>query len=371
MEITDVYAIPFQLPLRHEIRWANGAISSADHVLVVVETKDGVRGFAEAIPRPMTYGETTESILAAIDTFVRPALIGRSILDRGAIAHALRNVVYNNTTFGAVDTAIWDAIGKSLGVSVHQLLGGYTDRVAVSAVLGDGNPPELVNEALGFSAEHGIRSFKIKVGWDVRRDANLVLELRKSLPDAHLCVDANHGFSATEALEFLRITRDAGLAWIEEPSPAEDRHGRARVAAHAEVGILGDESCRDAAEVAREVLSGRSSMVSIKIARTGISGSERIRGFCEANQTAMVIGNQGDSAIGTWASIAFAAANPSTAMYPTEMAYFLHIADDIANRPQINDGYLTVPREPGFGFAIDFDQLARYAVNPDLVKPIR
>ncbi|UKA60420.1 mandelate racemase/muconate lactonizing enzyme family protein [Arthrobacter sp. FW306-2-2C-D06B] len=366
MQFTKVLAIPFKLPLHHEIVWATGSISSAQHVLIIVETSTGIRGYAEAIPRPMAYGETVESIVAVINDFVRPALVGLEVFDRSKVAYALRNVLNNNSALGAVDTAIWDAIGKSLDVPVHKLLGGYTDRIAVSAVIGGGDADQMVREAQGFAKDYGIWSFKVKVGWDPKKDADLLLTLREALPEAHLCADANHGFTSAGALEFLHRTADVGLAWIEEPSPAYEPQGRVRVYNQSTTEILGDESCRDAGEVVQETLSARSSMVSIKIARTGITASERIRGFCEAHGTGLVIGNQGDSALGTWTSAAYAAANRSTSENPAEMAYFLHIADEITNTPEVKDGYLTVSPEPGFGFTIDTDKLQKFASHPHL-----
>jgi L-alanine-DL-glutamate epimerase-like enolase superfamily enzyme len=226
----------------------------------------------------------------------------------------------------------------------------------------------MLREADSFASDYGIWSFKVKVGWNPKQDADLMLALRKAMPDAHLCADANHGFSAAGALEFLRRTEEVGLAWIEEPSPAYDPMGRQRVSLANIADILGDESCRNATEVVQEVLSGRSSLVSIKIARTGISGSERIRGFCESHGTGMVIGNQGDSALGTWASLSYGAANPSTAENPSEMAYFLHLNDQICNSPEVRDGRLRVSEEPGFGYTIDLEKLEKYATHSHLIR---
>jgi L-alanine-DL-glutamate epimerase-like enolase superfamily enzyme len=366
VDISRLYAVPFALPLNHPIVWTNGSISSAEHVLIVVETTSGLRGYAEAIPRPMHYGETIESIVAAVRTFVSPAVEGVSLLDRAAIAYRLRDVANNNSVRAAVDTAIWDALGKSLGVPVHRLLGGFSNKVAVSAVIGGGDIDKNVLEAQSFAADYGVRSFKVKVGWDLKKDADLVRALRMEMPDVHLCVDANHGFSAADALDFLKRTADCGIAWIEEPSPASDTRGRLRVYERCDIGILGDESCRDAEEVVAETTSGRSSMVSIKIARTGITESERIRGFCEAYGAQMVIGNQGDSAIGTWASVSYAAANRSTSANPAEMAYFLHLDDQISNAPKVEDGYVEVSDEPGFGISLNVDKLQEYATHHHL-----
>lgn len=76
MKITQVEAIPFAIPYRKPLRFASGEVNTADHVLVRVHTEDGVVGVAEAPPRPYTYGETQESIVAVIRKIFAPELVG-------------------------------------------------------------------------------------------------------------------------------------------------------------------------------------------------------------------------------------------------------------------------------------------------------
>ena len=73
MKIVTIEAIPFAIPYRKPLRFASGEVHTADHVLVRVHTDDGVVGVAEAPPRPFTYGETQESIVAVIDKIFAPA----------------------------------------------------------------------------------------------------------------------------------------------------------------------------------------------------------------------------------------------------------------------------------------------------------
>src|ERR1700758_1545906 len=76
MQITDVEAIPYSLPVQRVARFASGARERADHVLVRVHTDDGLIGQAEAQPRPYTYGETQASIVAAVNGWLGAALRG-------------------------------------------------------------------------------------------------------------------------------------------------------------------------------------------------------------------------------------------------------------------------------------------------------
>ena len=123
-------------------------------MLVRVHTEDGVVGVAEAPPRPYTYGETQESIVAVIRKIFAPELVGMSALEREAIHARLHRTVGNPAAKAAIDMALWDVIGKSLQVPVTQLLGGYTDRMRVSHMVGFASPAHMVAEASEFAQYH-------------------------------------------------------------------------------------------------------------------------------------------------------------------------------------------------------------------------
>ena len=80
MKIVEVEAIPFAIPYKKPLRFASGEVHVADHVLVRVHTDDGVVGVAEAPPRPYTYGETHESIIAVFDKLFAPKLVDLTLL---------------------------------------------------------------------------------------------------------------------------------------------------------------------------------------------------------------------------------------------------------------------------------------------------
>ncbi len=110
--IVKVRTVPYAIPYRKPLRFASGSIDVADNVLVEIVTSDGVTGFAEAPPRPYTYGETQESIVAVIEQIFAPAIIGLSILDREEVRARLGRTVGNPTAKAAIDMAMWDAVAK-------------------------------------------------------------------------------------------------------------------------------------------------------------------------------------------------------------------------------------------------------------------
>lgn len=164
MKITRVEAIPFAIPYRKPLRFASGEVHTAEHVLVRVHTDDGVVGVAEAPPRPFTYGETQAGIVAVLETVFAPQVVGLSLLERETVHARLSRTVGNPAAKSALDMAIWDALGQSLDVSVTELLGGYTDRMKVSHMLGFDEPAAMVAEAERIRDSYGIATFKVKVG---------------------------------------------------------------------------------------------------------------------------------------------------------------------------------------------------------------
>lgn len=363
--IERIETIPFRIPLRSAIVFATGTLSSADHILVRVTDADGAIGQAEAIPRPMIHGETVGGVLAVYEEEIRPRFVGRDLWDLERFRQDLQTLIANETAKAAFELACYDLIGQRLGVSCHRLLGGYAPDLVVSAILGYGAPAQVADEAVAYRETHGMTAFKVKVGTDVARDIATCQQVRAAVgPDAIVYVDANHGYDVFDALRFSRAVAELDLAWIEEPCPADRPFDRARVVREGGLTVLGDESCVTPADVAREVLAGRSQAVSLKVARVGYLGGDAVRGFCDAVGVPVIMGSQGDSGIGTLTSLAYAAAHPGTTRYPAEYSYFLHLADDLLAEPLVIDnGRLQVPMQPGAGIELDEDKLRHYRIE--------
>lgn len=363
MKITAIETIPFAIPYTKPLRFASGEVHTAEHVLVRVRTAEGVTGVAEAPARPFTYGETQESIVAVIDRLFAPLVMGMSALDREAVHCALGRTVGNPTAKSALDMALWDIIGKSLGRPVTALLGGFTDRMRVAHMLGFEAPERMVAEALRMRDEYGVTVFKVKVGRSpFTLDVEVCRALREEFGDSvELYVDGNRGWSASEAARALRAMDDLDLTLAEELCPADDVLGRRRLVAHTRIPFAADESATTPAEVTREVLGGSANAVSIKTARTGFTHSQRVLFQCEGMGVEVLMGNQIDGQIGTACSVAFGAAYRHTSRRAGELSNFLDMSDDLLTEPlRIENGALTVPQGPGLGIETDPEKLARY-----------
>jgi L-alanine-DL-glutamate epimerase-like enolase superfamily enzyme len=365
MKISAIEAIPYAIPYRKPLRFASGEVHVAEHVLVRITTDDGVVGTAEAPARPFTYGETQASIKTVIDALFAPQINGLSPYDREIAAARMHRTVGNHTAKAAIDMALWDIVGQSVGISVTDLLGGYTDRVQVAHMLGFDEPAVMVAEAERMRSAYGITAFKVKVGRrPIELDVAVCRALRERFGDVTLYVDGNRGWTAAESAQALDSMAGLGLSFAEELCPADDVIGRRWLAERARIPLFADESAARPAEITREVLDGGITGISIKTARTGFTGSLRVLGLCEGLGVDVVIGNQIDGRLGSLCSVAFGAAFERTTRRPAEVSNFLDMSDDLLQTPlSIENGELRVAEAPGLGIEIDDDKLAHYRTD--------
>lgn len=365
MRIRRIEVIPYSIRYTAPLRFASGEVRAADHVLVRIYAGDGLIGIADVPPRPYTYGETQTSVIDVITNIWAPHLVGLSIFDRQKAWALMNRTVHNETAKGAIDIAMWDLIGKAVDEPVHQLLGGYTDRLEVCHMLGFRPAPELLAEAQRFIDEFQVTTFKLKTGQRVEIDVEAARTLCENLPsDVEIYVDANRGWNASEATTFLKRTSDLPITLLEEPTDAHEVMGRRRLVEHAPIPVLGDESVPTPGDAARELLTGGCTAICIKTARSGFTQAQSILGLCHGLGVEVTMGNQIDTQIGTAATVAFGAAHELTSKRPAELSNFLDMSDDLIARPlEIRHGEMHVPPGAGVGIEIDEEKLAFYRAD--------
>lgn len=366
MKITKIEAIPFSVPYTHPLRFASGEQHTATHILVKLHGEDGVVGIAEAPPRPYTYGETQAGIKDVVENIFAPALVGIDVLDREKMVAVMNRTVDNPCAKAAVDMAVWDVIGKLLNQPVTKLLGGYTDHMKVSHMVGFDDPQKMVDVVSEYIEKYGITTYKVKVGRKpYQLDVEVCRALRESFGDAiDIYIDGNRGWTAAESAQALHEMRDLNLTLAEELNPADDVMGRKWLVERTPMPFVADESVPNQADVVRSLLGGYSTAISIKTARTGFTFSQRIYSTCESMGVENVMGNQIDGQIGSLCSIVFGSAFKGTSARAGELSNWLDMADDLLAEPlNIIDGKMYVRDVPGTGVVIDEDKLARYRTD--------
>jgi L-alanine-DL-glutamate epimerase-like enolase superfamily enzyme len=190
---------------------------TTDHVLRVV-TDQGVEGIGSGNVKP----ETARLLLGhTLDEYWQPGRGAVSPLDRA-------------------DHALYDLVGKALGVPAWKLLGGrgpewvpvYDGSIYFNDLLPEHQDKGVARllEEVETSLKAGHRAFKIKVGrgfkWmekdaGFRRDVEVVQAIRKRVgKDVPLMVDANNAWDPEGTRRWLDAVGD-DLFWVEEPFPEE------------------------------------------------------------------------------------------------------------------------------------------------------
>lgn len=363
MKVTAVEAIPFRIPLRAKKIWARGVLDAAEHVLVRIRTDNGLAGIAEAPPRPTIYGESLPSIVAAIENWFGPAVVGLDPYETEKVLDRFEQWVGNPTARAAVDMALTDIKAQAAGVPVYKLLGGWTDQVPVCVRVPTGSADAVARLCASFFDQYGIVTFKIKIGMKPQEDIATLRAVRESLgPVARLCPDANQGYDPQTAMRVLQAIEELDITLLEEPCRIENDRGRQQVARATTIPLMGDESCTNLAEVRRQLSLGAVSIISIKVARTGFAISQRIAHLCEAESVVNLCGTQADSGIGVICGAHFAASCRNVKL-ASELTGFLDMIDDLLmETPKIENGVIRLSDRPGLGIRIDEDKLKRYRI---------
>jgi len=351
---------------RHKL--SSLSVTAQSYVIVEVMLANGVTGIGEAatLGGPRWSEESVEAIKANIDAHLAPALIGQPA-DRFETAAARLDAAAkrNNAAKAAIDTALLDAVGRTLGVPVSQLLGGVVrDSVPVLWTLASGDPAQEVDEAEAKLAARLHDTFKVKIGAlapgaDLARLARLAKALSGR---ARLIVDANQAWDETTALRCLPALAELGVALVEQPLPAWNIAGLARLRGRTTVPVMADEcvfSAHDMLEVARQAAAD---VVSLKLVKHGsLLNLKRVAGIAEAAGIGLYGGCLLESSIGAAAHLqAFATLRDLA--WGCEHFGPQILTDDLVTEPlRFEEFRVHLPQGPGLGVALDHDKLRRYA----------
>jgi L-Ala-D/L-Glu epimerase len=270
----DVFAV--DLPFRFSFGHALAARRSTRNLVVRVALGDGSVGYGEGVPREYVTGETIEGAITAVADRLAPELLEREVATAGDVSALLETLPSGDEGEGtgtaarcALELAVLDAAGRSLGLSVGHWLGPQERQVRYDAVLPFSSPRKLAALAVAIRSL-GIRQVKVKVGVDSEREAQALRLLRRVLGrDADLRVDANCAWTREAALEALTRFRPFRISAVEQPLPANDLDGLASVSATVPEAVIVDESLRTVAEAEQLVERRACDAFNIRVSKCG------------------------------------------------------------------------------------------------------
>ncbi len=275
-KITQAHAFMVDLVPKVKRTDAIQSFKSQETIFVRLTDAHGAEGMGYSY----TIGDGGPSIMALLRHTLLPALMGREAemieqiwRDLLFVSHATAVGPIMSLALAAIDTALWDLRGKRAGLPLHQLAGGAKTKVPMYSTEGGWlhlEPSALVEDALAMR-EVGFRGSKIKIGKpSVAGDAARLEAVRSALgPDYEIMTDANQSMTQPEAARRLGLLERLNIAWFEEPLPADDIAGHARLNRLSRVPIAVGESMYSPGQFADYIAADACGIVQADVARVG------------------------------------------------------------------------------------------------------
>ena len=357
------------VPTVRKHKLSQTSVTAQSYVIVQVRLANGVEGIGEAatLGGPRWSEESVEAIKANIDAYLAPALAGLRA-DRFEAACAAMDAAAkrNNAAKGALETALFDAVGKTLGVPAAALLGGAVrDRMPVLWTLASGDPAQEVEEAERKLAARLHRMFKVKIGAqapaaDMARMRHLAQALQGR---AELIVDANQAWDETTAARCLPELHDIGVRLVEQPVPAWNLAAMARLRARPGTPpLLADECVFDGHDMLAVAAAGAADAVSLKIVKhAGLLGVKRVAAIAEAGGIALYGGCLLESSVGAAAHLQVFSTFRELAWGCEHFGPQILTGDLVTEPLRFSDFHVHLPAGPGLGVTLDPAAMRRYA----------
>ncbi|TPE48954.1 muconate/chloromuconate family cycloisomerase [Amaricoccus solimangrovi] len=334
-------------------------------VLVRIRFSDGSVGLGEGTSiGGMSYGpESPESIKVAIDAYIAPLLEGRDGNDvNGAVALVEKAVRGNPIARCAVEIALWDGLGKRLGVPVSQLFGGAVRRaMPVAWTLASGHSETDIAEAEKMLATRRHNIFKLKIGKRrVREDLAHVAAIADAVGDrASIRVDVNQAWSLTEARQGLAGLAAIGVDLAEQPIRTGSLAALRALTERTGVAIMADEQLNGPADALAVAAERAADVFAVKIGQSGgLKRASEVVAIGEAAGIGLYGGTMLEAGVSTAAALQLFA-TVAHLDWGTELFGPLLMTDEILAEPIIyRDFSVHLPEGPGIGVELDEDKVA-------------
>lgn len=378
LKITDVRVTILSYELKDK-SWITGTmlIWKSDAVLVEVFTDQGIVGIGESSPYA-----GPEFLKKTIEESVKPTLLGKNPFDVEHLTAGWAGPRPNYAVWAGVDAACWDIIGKASKKPVYELLAAGNEPQPHLRMYASGGveyawydrPEALIEEAIRHK-EEGYTAFKFRIGseWKnsgmtMKKYIPWVRKLREAVgPRMDLMQESNMRLTLEECLELCPVLEELGFLWFEEPVPAYEpgaleNHLRIKQALR-KVKISGGESRGNRFEFKEWIDRGAYGIVQPDSNVTGVTEAWHIARIAHL-QGLPCCPHNWHGGLTTMANAAFVAAIPNRLVLELNQT-FNPFKEEVFKDPLVvRNGYMDLPRKPGFGMELKSGLAARFPYIP-------
>jgi L-alanine-DL-glutamate epimerase-like enolase superfamily enzyme len=267
--VAAVSAATYRLPM--PVPW--DGVDSQYLIATTVTASDGSTGQGFS----WTVRAGAHAVQAMVEHDSGAAAIGGPLAPAAAwdrMRHTLRESGGGVTTLAmaAVDIGLWDLQAKAAGTALTDLIGRQRE---TTAVYGSGVNRHLALDELSEQVhrwvEAGHSAVKIKVGQpSLDDDVERVAAVRRIIgPHRQLMIDANQLWDLPAARRAARAMSAFDISWLEEPLPAEDLRGYARLRSAIDIPVAAGESLYTEAQFRDALLAGAVDFLQPNVCRVG------------------------------------------------------------------------------------------------------
>lgn len=366
--IQSVQVCIARVPLDNPVTFSTRVVKAREYCLVKVRTSDGIegQGFCYAVNR------SGRLLAMAVTELLGPLLLGEESLQVEALWRAMYQEALLQGRAGAVmralsaiDVALWDLNARSVGLPLHQMLGGFRrERVPAYASGGyyqPGKTPAKLAEEMAVHVHEGFKAVKIKVGRESpAAEEQRVAAVREAIgPDVRLMLDANNAWSdLPSALETIKRLEKYDIFCIEEPFSPDDIDNHARLARSTRVTVATGEIEAGRWRFKELLERGASTLLQTDATVCG--------GITEWRKVAATAASHGvDVAPHAWHDVhVHLVASTPNASYVEWMPddHIVNFRRLIDRQLSAKEGELVLPSGPGLGWRFDDAAVQRYGV---------
>lgn len=298
-----------------------------------------------------------------IQALYRELLVGQSPVERERLWRAMVKRTAPDypapPPWAYVDVALWDLAGKSVGLPVFRVIGGFRDRLpAVKA----GQPLDrieaVVAEALQ-AQEEGFPAYKDAYSGSVHGIAELARRVREAVgPDMYLAHDGRERYDQAEALRAGRALQEQDYHWFEDPLPGADTLAMKKLAAALDIPLLARPSPPALRSASQMVAMQALDMVKVGVPQSGgITDVLKIARLAEAFGLHCELAP--DGRMGRFVHAHLMGAMANSYFFVTARAGSQGQESIIRNPLQVDRGTVSLPKGAGLGLQLDWSEIER------------
>ncbi|HMR84027.1 MAG TPA: dipeptide epimerase [Niabella sp.] len=268
--ITKIELIRLSVPLKEPFIISLGPVYSADNVVVIIHTNEGITGWGECSPFMSINGESADTGLV-VGKYFEKVWIGKDALQIEKRINELDKVIYGNSSIkSAFDMALYDIAAQNAGQPLYRFLGGSKNKtIATDYTVSVGDPAKMAADALKIK-DAGFPVIKVKIGKGGTEDVLRIKAIREAVGyDIPVRIDANQGWGFEEAMKTLKDLALFNIQHCEEPLPRWAFMQLPEIKRQSPIPIMSDESCCDHNDVQRLIDLKACDRINIKLGKSG------------------------------------------------------------------------------------------------------